>query len=136
KCWKRRQRRVGASGSPWASSPGPLTWRAAATGMPRDRRTGARAELEQCVAGPSSCDLHPADAHTASRFRQLVVHSTLEFSTAALPVFRSERFGLGGDCGRNGTAGESFVASDNDRTRMNPGDDAPPGTPGTGEDVC
>jgi len=88
------------------------------------------------VAGPSSCDLHPADAHTASRFRQLVVHSTLEFSTAALPVFRSERFGLGGDCGRNGTAEESFVASDNDRTRMNPGDDAPPGTPGTGEDVC
>ena len=28
------------------------------------------------------------------------------------------------------------MASDDDKNRMNPGDEAVPGTPGTGEDVC
>lgn len=32
--------------------------------------------------------------------------------------------------------GVPLVAGDNERAGMNPGDEAPPGTPGTGEDLC
>lgn len=49
-----------------------------------------------------------------------------------------ERIGFASDCRERQEfeSKECFVSSDKDRADMNPGDEAPAGTPGTGEDVC